>query len=280
MASQFVAAQIVGGREKQEDDFAILDLGGHNRESLILVVADGMGGHSGAALAAKLAVAAFCDRIKTGSGALPLRLSAALHGANDAIEAAGKSDSNVRGAGCTLVAAAIENDSLSWVSVGDSGLYLYRGGVVRRLNKLHRANAHPQPARGRGAQIKVLKSSLSGCNIKEIDISLDPLKLRRGDCVLVASDGLECIGPRRMASILRRSAGRRPSEIVGRLLSAVKSKPMTAQDNTTIVFYRRRGEEGEAARTGRSRGWMALKLALVAVAAAALAFAVMHRPPW
>ena len=157
MGSQLIAAQIVGGREKQEDDFSIVNLNGQDPARLVLVVADGMGGHPGAADAAKLATSAFCEGMRTGIGALPLRLSAALHRANHAIAAAGNTDKKIAGAGCTLVAAAIEDNAVSWISVGDSSLYLFRHGVVRRLNQRHLATPDGAPHTGRKFRFKALQ---------------------------------------------------------------------------------------------------------------------------
>ena len=276
MASQLIAAQMVGGREKQEDDFAVLDLSGQDRGSLVFVVADGMGGHAGAADAAKLATSAFCDGMRKAVGQLPLRLSAALHQANAAIAAAGDADKKIRGAGCTLVAAVIEDNTVSWISVGDSSLYLFRRDTVRRLNERHLAAPSGSPhAKSR---FKVLQSALSGGKLAAIDVSPQPMQLMRDDCIIVASDGLDCIGERRLASILRRSMGRRPNEVVERLLGAVKARPIAAQDNTTIIFYRVGGEIHDRARPGQRGlgGRPILKLAVIGVLLAAIAFAATH----
>jgi serine/threonine protein phosphatase PrpC len=277
MASQLIAAQIVGGREKQEDDFAVLDLGGRDR-SLVLVVADGMGGHPGAADAAKLATSAFCEGMRTAVGQLPLRLSAALHRANDAIAAAAKTDRKISGAGCTLVAAAIENNAVSWISVGDSSLYLFRRGLVRRLNLRHLATSAGPTDSGAKSRFKVLRSAVSGGKIAAVDISQEPMKLMTDDCIIVASDGLDCIGERRLSSILRRSMKRRPEEVVERLLGVVRSRPIAAQDNTTVIFYRIGGEIQHRHRTrpGSGSSRPVWKFALIAVLLAALAFAIRY----
>lgn len=276
MASQLIAAQMVGGREKQEDDFAVLDLSGQDRGSLVFVVADGMGGHAGAADAAKLATSAFCDGMRKAVGQLPLRLSAALHQANAAIAAAGDADKKIRGAGCTLVAAVIEDNTVSWISVGDSSLYLFRRDTVRRLNERHLAAPTGSPRAK--SRFKVLQSALSGGKLAAIDVSPQPMQLMRDDCIIVASDGLDCIGERRLASILRRSMGRRPNEVVERLLGAVKARPIAAQDNTTVIFYRVGGETHDRVRPGQ-RGIGSrpiLKLAVMGILSAAIAFAATH----
>ena len=74
--------------------------------------------------------------------------------------------------------------------------------------------------------------------LRLVDSSNNPLPLRPDDCIIVASDGLDSIGDRKIASILRRSAARTPAEIVDLLLKAVRSMPFVKQDNTTVIFYR------------------------------------------
>ena len=104
------------------------------------------------------------------------------------------------------------------------------------------------------------------------------MELMRDDCIIVASDGLDCIGDRRLNSILRRSTERRPEEVMERLLGAVRARPIAAQDNTTIIFYRIRGErehrvDGTYGSNRRGATW---KLVVIGILAAALAFAVMR----
>lgn len=234
---RFVAAQILGGRERQADDFAVVDVGHSNSEMLVLVVADGMGGQARAADAARIAVRSFCDRIKTGADALPARLRPALENANHEIALAALRDPTLKGAGCTLVAAAIDDKALSWISVGDSSLYHFRQGVVRCLNTKHVEPVRAGFRRGRSALFK-LRSALTGRDLGLIDGSTNPLPLLADDCIIVASDGLDCVGERKIASILRRSAARTPTETVDLLLKAVRSRPAIEQDNTTVIFYR------------------------------------------
>ena len=254
----FVAAQIVGGREKQQDHFAILELRNHNRVILLFVVADGMSGHKAAAEAAQLATRLFGETIRTGEEQLPERLTLALYRANAGIALEGTENPAFRGAGCTLVGAALENGALSWISIGDSSLYLFRQGTLRKLNTAHTETFDP----GTGVAVKVLRAALTGKKLELIDRSEQPLHLIPGDCIMLATDGLDCVDDRKITSILRRSAARTPTEIVGQLLSAVHARPLSRQDNTTIVFYRMPGFERNFDRTKKQTSsrskWTAL----------------------
>src|SRR5882757_6670604 len=102
-AGRFAASQIMGARERQEDDYAATDLSGDGQERLLFVVADGMGGHSGAATVTQLAVRRFCEIAQEGDGTLDRRLPRALSGANDAIARAAILDGTLDGAGCAFL---------------------------------------------------------------------------------------------------------------------------------------------------------------------------------
>jgi PPM family protein phosphatase len=244
---RFAATQIVGARERQEDDLAVLDLSHDRHERFVFVVADGMGGHIGAAEASHRAVERFCQIIRGRAGSLIEGLGPALDGANSALALAASRDSKFAGAGCTFLAAAIENGELSWISVGDSSLYLLRHGELHKLNDDHSMRpvlaelvssgrmtadlAARDPRRG------ALRSSLTGKQIPLIDNSLEPLVLNPGDHILLASDGLETLNSRAISRIIRRARNLTPREIVGRLLTAVQSERRRHQDNTTVILY-------------------------------------------
>ena len=105
-----------GARPYQEDSWALRTLADG---SVLAVIADGMGGHAGGAVASKVAVEAFVHAIEQGGG-----LADGLKEANAAVgrTAAGKAE--LAGMGATLVAAQVRGDEVRWISVGDSPLFL------------------------------------------------------------------------------------------------------------------------------------------------------------
>lgn len=109
----------------------------------LAAVADGMGGHLGGEVAARIAVEqllAAYRRDRSTNG-----LIAAVRDANDAVYSRGRSDRNLRGMGTTLTAVAIvggDSDGqlhLAMVNVGDSRGYLLdrAGGQVHKLTEDH-----------------------------------------------------------------------------------------------------------------------------------------------
>lgn len=237
-AGEFVAAQIIGGRNRQEDDFAIVQFPEDEIQRLVMAVADGMGGHAGAAEVARIAVRSFCDAMKTRQGSLAARLRPALEYANDEIALAGARDPKIRGAGRTLVAAAIENDTMSWISVGDSPLYLFRERILRRLNGIPPVSARASSCVSVPASARKVLPGLFGAELRFVTTSRRPLRISAHDAVVVASDGLDCLGDRKLQRILRRTAKLGTKTVVEQLLSSVQLRPLAAQDNTTIIFCR------------------------------------------
>jgi serine/threonine protein phosphatase PrpC len=247
-AEQFAARQIIGTRERQEDDYAALDLSRGGSERLLFAVADGMGGHRGAATVAQLAVRRFCEIVQSCDGPLRQRLPRALTGANDAIAKAAILDATLDGAGCAFLAAVVDQGALSWTSVGDCSLLLFRKGKLRRLNDDHsmRPVLAEMIAAGRlsakaaalDPRRHSLRSALIGGEIRLVDHSPAPLTLRTDDTVILASDGLETLSPRTIVKILRREVGTAPAGVIECLLDALRSARARSQDNTTVIVYR------------------------------------------
>ena len=118
-----------GARPYQEDSWALRTLGDG---SLLAVVADGMGGHAGGAIASKLAVEAFVHALEQGGG-----LADGLQAANEAVGKGAVGQPDLAGMGATLVAAQVRGDEVRWISVGDSPFFLVSAGKLERLNADH-----------------------------------------------------------------------------------------------------------------------------------------------
>ena len=131
-------AQIYCARDYQEDAFLITHLGDSDSEGgSLVIVADGMGGHAAGNVASNMAVQTFNKHVTSNfpNENLAEVLRESVKQANGSISETVRETAALKGMGCTLVAAVMENKSIRWVSVGDNHLYLIRKA---RTNKEER----------------------------------------------------------------------------------------------------------------------------------------------
>ena len=179
-------SQWIGTRSSQEDVYRVQFF----REGLLVLVCDGMGGHSLGAEYAAMAADAFVDYFKSDSSAVSVRLRAALNAANNAVRKLMKKSAQY--GGTTLVAGFIGAGVVRWISVGDSSLLLWRRGRLIRLNADHSLRSVLEtvlPGEGRGTHM--LRSALTGEEIAMVDAPPTPLPLLPGDRLIICSDGAD-----------------------------------------------------------------------------------------
>ncbi len=237
--------QIDGARDYQEDAYMVNQLGESDKGDLcsLIIMADGMGGHAAGNVASNMVVATFN---KSFQGSFPTSdvseaLTEALNRSNEQIRASVKETPALRGMGCTMVTAYLQDSNLYWVSVGDSHLYLIRDRELIKQNADHSYGAYLDMMKEQGMEIEeqagmsrnMLMSAMTGEEISSIDVSEKPIKLRPGDRVIVASDGLDTLGAG--AIIQYSSWSATAKECVYALLKAVEDANKINQDNTTLI---------------------------------------------
>lgn len=243
----------VGQRENQEDAYKIVFQSEQDPHGdVLMMVADGMGGHVGGEIASNLALEAFETHFISGSKSPRPRerMKEAAFIANDALRARIEQNAELRGMGATLLCALKLHDRVVWASIGDSHLYLYRARQLQKVNADHsiygellervaagkitqeEADAHPRK--------NALRSAVTGDDISLID--LNSAKLEPGDTLVLASDGLDTIAQSQIAEVLEAAKRGGPEAQVQALLDAVKQAGKPTQDNTTIIIYRQGGD--------------------------------------
>lgn len=239
----FSGKELIGQRENQEDYSLFRTLGGGSM--LLAVMADGMGGHASGEVASKKAVDAFNETFANyPSNQIASKLTAALQQANSQVAQSVREVPALDGMGCTLIAACIGNDGLQWISVGDSLLLLIRGGKIRRLNADHSMmaliNESVKSGKMSDAEAKnypyknALRSAITGGEIALIDAPGHPFKLKRGDTIILATDGILSLTEGEILSEVNRNRGCPADQIATGLIRAVESKNRPKQDNTSI----------------------------------------------
>ncbi|MCY3788614.1 MAG: protein phosphatase 2C domain-containing protein [Gemmatimonadetes bacterium] len=245
---RFAALQITGKRDYQEDSFGLLDerdLGLDRGEHAVLLVADGMGGHVGGAIASDLLCKTFVEAYPRSSGPIVDRLRDCLETANAAIAAAVAENPALDSMGSTLVAAVVASEGLHWISVGDSPLWLFREGQLERLNADHSmapvlaelvaAGRMTAEQAARHPSQHTLRSVVMGDEMPLIDVS--SRLLEQGDRVVLASDGLLTLDEQEIADILKKTRDAPLGDSAAALIQAVEGAGHPYQDNVTVLLY-------------------------------------------
>lgn len=180
--------------------------------SVFAVIADGIGGHRAGEVAAELAVNHISQVVSESDAGAPLEILArAIHTASDAIAAHAVANSEQIGMGATCACVWIINDRLYTAHVGDSRIYLVRGGRIHQLTTDHtwiqealdRGILAPEQARDH-PNVHVIRRYLGSPQPPRVDFRLrldareedaqaeanQSLPLRPGDLLLLSSDGL------------------------------------------------------------------------------------------
>jgi serine/threonine protein phosphatase PrpC len=205
-------------REHNEDCFVVLplDSDGHPPEparhalgdrGTLLVVCDGMGGANAGDVASRLAVdsllSSLLDDQTTDSTADPSddaetergrKLRSAAWAANALLLRRAQEDSTCIGMGTTMTAVHLWNSSALVAQVGDSRAYVWRRNrftQITRDQSLINAllDAGMALDEARAARYKNVISQALGAK-EEVDVQLVKVELRRGDRLLVCSDGV------------------------------------------------------------------------------------------
>ncbi len=193
-------------RELNEDSVLALEFFRDSQvepaQNFLYVVCDGMGGAEAGETASAIAVATIRDyvegRFRRGeTQALGDSLTAALEEANRLIIEYQKERPEARGMGSTGVCAAIvpPDGAVAWV--GDSRAYMLEGGTLRQLTKDHSlvqrlveiGQITAEEARHHEHK-NVITRSLGARQSGAAGAEMVPIKLRRGDKLLLCSDGL------------------------------------------------------------------------------------------
>lgn len=161
----------------------------------LLVVADGMGGHKAGDFASKYTVEVLKEElqlIKSGKPEEILRRVVQI--ANRKLIEAASQDVKLEGMGTTLVAATVIGNTLYFANIGDSRLYLIDDNI-RQLSKDHSLVEEMVRLGGikaedaRNHPDKNIITRAMGVKT-EVDADFYEFRVRRGDIILMCTDGL------------------------------------------------------------------------------------------
>jgi protein phosphatase len=167
-----------------------------SKRGALLIVADGMGGHSAGEVASGMAVELIPGLYYGSEGDPHDALREAVAEANRRIHAASLEDESKRGMGTTCTALALLDGQAFAAHVGDSRLYMLRDGKVYQLTEDHSAVMEmvkmglitKDEARNHEDKNVILRALGT---VPEVEVStLAPFTVRVGDQYLLCSDGL------------------------------------------------------------------------------------------
>jgi len=235
-------AQHQGDRQEQQDRVSLVP---HPKGGgvALAVVADGMGGHTGGALAAQQVIHTarnnldqFSARTESPQG----MLEASLLEAHMLIKAS--RFMNEKDPHSTAVMLLLQPGKASWVHCGDSRLYRFRGdrpffhttdhSYVEQLvakGKITPEQALVHPNRN------ILITSLGGNEVPRIDFG-ESEDVQAGDSFLLCSDGLwGYFGDAELGGIMAAYSAREASEL---LINRARTRAQGEGDNVSVVVLK------------------------------------------
>jgi serine/threonine protein phosphatase PrpC len=240
-------AQHIGARHSQQDSFGFSDPSDQAfiaHGGFLAIVCDGMGGMEFGDEASRLAVKAFLEAYsrKTADENIPTALERSVREANAQVVELAARLGMKDGVGTTLVAAALHQNKMYYISVGDSGVFLCAPGECRMINRPHvfanvldaavargtmsREDAQTHPER------ESLTSYIGTEQLEEIDRNIEPYPMHDGDTVLLASDGMfKTLSPEEIRACLAGDPQRWAEVLVAQTMAHKREY----QDNVTVV---------------------------------------------
>ncbi len=203
-------------RDHNEDTFLVADLSTGNASLLpevreheigprgsLFMVADGMGGAVAGELASEMAADLIYRHLATQWATDPdssaerfaFRMREAVEIANARIYSYAKEHPEVRGMGTTVTAAGVYGDDLYLTQIGDSRAYLIRNGTAIQLTKdqslmqrLVDAGELTEEEAEQSERRNIILQALGPD--PQVKVDLTHQTLRRGDTLIICSDGL------------------------------------------------------------------------------------------
>jgi protein phosphatase len=245
-------------REHNEDNFLIVNVSADERTNdprepldfnlgergALFLVCDGMGGAAAGEVASQMAVESISASVgaaKPGERAtFSRRLRRAIEEANDKIYAQSRDNQSERGMGTTCTAVGLVDGTLVVGQIGDSRCYVKRGD---RLTQVTKDQSLAWQLMEAGAMTAEEAKGFEHANIilqalgvqERVEVVLSQVDLRKGDTVLVSSDGLHGpVSDEDMLQILNEESDlkRAADRLIARALE--KEGP----DNVTVVLAR------------------------------------------
>lgn len=241
MPWEIAHADDIGGRDQQQDRVKILSQPASDTH--LLIVADGMGGHSDGALAAQAVIDAAEHAFQTAriadAQSFLMELCLASHQAIKNLEAQDQPSP-----GSTCVMLLLRGEEAYWLHVGDSRLYLMQQGQVVSQTRDHSV-VQLMVAEGKMTEQEAAVSDLQNQiynrlgGDKDPEPDLDATVVEDGDVFILSSDGLwGSVGPDEVMQGLATASSL--ETVVHDLVYEARIRGGDTGDNICLILARRR----------------------------------------
>lgn len=227
-------------RDHNEDQWAIITPGD---AALVLVVADGMGGHLAGEVASEMAVETLKRELTSVREDPSASLKAAIEIANREIWQAAEADPQKQGMGTTIVAAVIVDGVAYLANAGDSPAYLVRERAAEQVTDDHGLVAEQVRAgyiSEEDAEHHPFRHMLTRCLGVDENVEVqtyEPRPLQAGDVLILCSDGLtEHVRRNEVGELAGQDHGISPDDIARTLIHLANERG--GHDNITVVVGR------------------------------------------
>jgi serine/threonine protein phosphatase PrpC len=235
-------ASHIGNRKFNQDRVAYA----YTNDALLLVLADGMGGHLHGELAAGLTIETVVEsfvRIAQPRIANPIEfIQKAMRHAHERIMKV-PHDPDMGGfPGTTCVAALIQDGMVYWGHAGDSRLYLLRNDAVFRTidHSVVQQWVESGEISAEEARVHPQRNHITNClgGIEDVFFMEPggPIALQSGDVLLLGSDGLW--GPFADLELVEAFASRPVADVLDDLIASALEREGGHSDNATGVAVR------------------------------------------
>lgn len=215
----------------------------YHRRAILMVLADGMGGHQHGDVAAEVAVKTLVEAFQRESKPLIVQpaefLRTQIVQAHEVIENVRMQKRLMESPRTTIVVALIQHNKLFCAHVGDSRLYHYRNGLVEhqtedhsvvqsllREGKITAAEVDHHPHRNK------IYNCLGGERAPKVELT-PPIPLREGDVIMLCSDGVWNTVPE--MNMAQHMLAADINDGVSRLLDDADAASITVGDNMSAI---------------------------------------------
>ena len=249
-------------RDHNEDNFVLADLTREKRggeevgdsirvgeRGLLLAVCDGMGGALAGEIASQMAIDVIHTIMQESSppddaDEFAQTLVTAVQEAGARIFLAAKTNRNQHGMGTTSTVAGVFGSTLFVGQVGDSRAYIFRAGRLRQItkdqslvSKLIEAGRLTEEQAESYEHAHIILQALGTADAVSVDLSF--IDLRRGDALLLCSDGLSGLATQEQLQEAITEIDD-PAECCQRMIDAANEAG--GHDNITVVIARFDGD--------------------------------------